>query len=216
MLDVEHIIQSGGLLAIALIIFAESGLLLGFFLPGDSLLLLAGILASQGQLPLAVLLGVIFVSAVAGYEVGYEIGKRAGPRIFKRSGGVLFRKEYIDRTTRFFNKYGSAAVIAARFVPVVRTFLSVAAGVGSMSRRRYTAYNIVGAFLWGSSITLLGYALGNTVPNIDKYTIILMAVIIGLSTGGALWRLLKNKSTRQRVALELKEEWSYLFSKNKG
>src|SRR6185503_20131404 len=178
MLNVNDIIQAGGLLAVGLIIFAESGLLIGFFLPGDTLLLAAGLFASQGRLPLGWLLFTVIVSAIIGYQVGYKIGEKAGPKIFRRKGGILFREDYVKRTNAFLSRYGAPTVVLARFIAHVRTFVSVIAGAGRMDKQQYLAYNIIGASLWGGGVTLLGYVLGSTVPNIDKY--FLPAIIIGL------------------------------------
>ena len=183
MLDVTHLIQSGGLLLIGFIIFAETGLLVGFFLPGDTLLFTAGFFAAQGKLSLAALIAVVTLAAIIGNEVGYEIGKRSGKRIFKKKDGVLFREEYVERAETFYEKHGGKTIIMARFIPVVRTFSAVVAGVGSMPRLRFFIYNVVGAVLWCTSVTLLGYWLGNKVPNIDKYLlpVIILAMLFSFS-----------------------------------
>lgn len=183
MLDVTHLIQSGGLLLIGFIIFAETGLLVGFFLPGDTLLFTAGFFAAQGKLNLAVLLVVVIVAAIIGNEVGYEIGHRTGKRIFKKKDGVLFREEYIERAETFYEKHGGKTIILARFVPVIRTFSAVVAGVGNMPRMKFFIYNVVGAILWCVSVTLLGYWLGSKIPNIDKYLlpIIILAMLFSFS-----------------------------------
>ena len=171
MLDVQHIIESGGILLIGFIIFAETGLLLGFFLPGDTLLFAAGFFVAQGKLPLPLLLIVVILSAILGNEVGYEIGSRTGKKIFRKKDGLLFREEYITRASDFYEKHGGKTIVLARFVPIVRTFSSVVAGVGKMSRIKFLTYNIIGAFMWCLTIILLGVWLGNRVPNIDKYII---------------------------------------------
>lgn len=165
-----------------LIVFAETGLLLGFFLPGDSLLFTAGILAGQSKLDLWLLIPGVFIGAALGSELGYEIGARIGPRVFRRPDSRFFRQEYVDRTHAFFERYGAKAIVLARFVPVVRTFMPVMAGVGRMQRRVYSLYNLVGAFLWAIGVLLLGYALGNAIGgNIDNYLLPLIAVIILVS-----------------------------------
>lgn len=183
MFDVEHIIQSGGLLVIGLIVFAESGLLIGFFLPGDTLLFAAGFFAAQGKLNLFSLLAVLIVAAIVGDNVGYTIGKHSGKRLFKKKDGLFFRHEYIERAEQFYEKHGGKTIILARFVPIVRTFAPMVAGMGNMNRRRFMLFNIVGAFLWSVSITLLGYWLGSKIPNIDKYIlpVILLATIFTFS-----------------------------------
>jgi membrane-associated protein len=134
MINVDSILQGGGLLAVALIIFAECGLLLGFFLPGDTLLIAAGVFAAQGKLPIALLLPIVAIAAIAGYQVGYLIGERAGPRVFKRKDGLLFREEYVDRAQDFFTRHGGKAILLARFIAVVRTFVPLVAGIGIIQR----------------------------------------------------------------------------------
>ena len=165
-----------------LIVFAETGLLLGFFLPGDSLLFTAGILAGQGKLQLWLLIPGVFVGAALGSEVGYVIGARIGPRLFRRPDSRFFKQEYVERTHEFFERYGSKAIVLARFVPVVRTFTPVMAGVGRMNRRVYSLYNLVGALIWAVGVSLLGYALGNAVGgNIDNYLLPIIAVVVVIS-----------------------------------
>ena len=168
-----------------LFIFAETGLLVGFFLPGDSLLFTAGVLAGQsgpGQLRLWLLLPGVFVAAFLGSELGYFIGRWVGPPLFRRPDSRLFKQEYVERTHAFFERHGPKAVVLARFVPVVRTFTPVMAGVGEMNRRLYTLYNVVGALLWAVGVTMLGYILGNAIGgSIDNYLLPLIAVIIGIS-----------------------------------
>ncbi|HET9721480.1 MAG TPA: DedA family protein, partial [Candidatus Saccharimonadales bacterium] len=145
MFNVNDILQAGGLLAVAVIIFAESGLLLGFFLPGDTLLLASGLFAAQGKLPLGWLLVTVVVAAAVGYQVGYKIGEKAGPHVFKRKDGILFREDYVQRTQEFLEKYGPVTVILARFIAHVRTFVSVIAGAGKMNMRVYLVFNVIGA-----------------------------------------------------------------------
>jgi len=215
MLNVNDIIQAGGLLAVGFIIFAESGLLIGFFLPGDTLLLAAGLFASQGKLPLGWLLLTVIIAAVIGYQVGYKIGEKAGPKVFKRKGGILFREDYVQRTNAFLTKYGGATVVLARFIAHVRTFVSVIAGAGRMNKREYFIYNVLGATLWGAGITLLGYLLGNTVPNIDKYFlpfIIIALIIIYVAT---FWGLAKDPARRRAFRQGIQEDFDYFF-RHKG
>jgi len=164
------------------IVFAETGLLLGFFLPGDSLLFTAGVLAGQGKLSIGLLLPGAFIGAFLGAEVGYLIGRRVGPRLFRRPDSRFFKQEYVTRTHEFFDRPGPKAVVLARFVPVVRTFTPVMAGVGAMERRAYSLYNLIGALIWAVGVTLLGYALGNAIgSNIDSYLLPLIALIIVIS-----------------------------------
>lgn len=149
-------------LIVCAFLFVETGLLVGFFLPGDSLLFTSGLLAATGtiQVPIAVLAGAAFLAALGGDQTGYLIGRKAGPVVFNRPGSKLLRGEYADKAHNFFLKYGRRSVVLARFVPIVRTFLPVTAGVGKMSYRAFLAYNAVGALLWGVGVTLLGFWLG--------------------------------------------------------
>jgi membrane-associated protein len=181
------------------IVFAETGLLLGFFLPGDSLLFTAGILAGQGHLSIWLLLPGAFVGAFLGAEVGYLIGRRVGPRLFRRPDSRFFKQEYVERTREFFDRHGPKAVVLARFVPVVRTFTPVMAGVGEMRRRDYTRYNLIGALLWAVGVTMLGYALGDVIgSDIDTYLLPLIALIIVISLIPVYveWRRAKGRVTR--------------------
>jgi membrane-associated protein len=171
-----------GEIGLWLIIFAETGLLIGFFLPGDSLLFTAGLLASQGHLDIALVVIGAFVAAFVGTEVGYTIGDRLGPRLFRRPDSRLFKQEYVERTKAFFDRNGPKTIVLARFVPIVRTFTPVMAGVGQMRRRTFTAYNAAGALLWAVGVTMLGYALADLIgDSVDKYLLPLIAVIILVS-----------------------------------
>jgi membrane-associated protein len=171
-----------GEIGLILIIFAETGLLFGFFLPGDSLLFTAGLLAQQQKLNLAAVLIGCFAAAVIGDQVGFTLGDKAGPRFFRKPDSRLFKHEYIERTDQFFEKHGPKTVVMARFVPVVRTFAPVMAGVGKMSRRTFVAYNVVGAFLWVFGVTLAGYFLADAIgDSVDKYLLPIIAVIILVS-----------------------------------
>jgi membrane-associated protein len=184
-IDVEELVNSlspYGELALWLIVFAETGLLIGFFLPGDSLLFTAGILAGQGKLDIAMVVIGCFIAAVVGDQVGFTIGQKAGPRLFSRPDSRLFKQEYVERTRVFFEKHGPKTIVLARFVPIVRTFAPTLAGVGEMPRSTFLRYNVVGAFIWAVGLTLLGYALGDAIgDNIDTYLLPLVAVIILIS-----------------------------------
>jgi len=184
-LDPKDLLESFGpwaTIALFLIIFAETGLLIGFFLPGDSLLFTAGILASQGNLNIAVIAIGCFLAAVIGDQVGYTIGCRAGPALFRRPDSRVFKQKYVDRTKEFFEKHGPKTILLARFVPIVRTFAPVLAGVGEMSRRTFSTYNVVGGFIWAVGVTVAGYVLGEAIgEDIDKYLLPIIAVIIVLS-----------------------------------
>jgi membrane-associated protein len=182
-IDPQQLIRSFGTIGLILIIFAESGLLVGFFLPGDSLLFTAGLFASQGKLNLAVVLVGCFLGAVIGDQVGYAFGKRVGPSIFQRPNSRFFRQEHVERANTFFEEHGPKTILMARFVPIVRTFAPILAGVGTMRYRTFLAYNIVGGFVWAVGVTLLGYFLGDAIgaDNIDKYLLPIIFVIIVIS-----------------------------------
>ena len=199
MFDVNSIITSGGILLISLIVFAESGLLVGFFLPGDTLLFAAGLAASQGQVSLIVLIVAIILAAIIGDNVGYSFGQKAGPRIFQKKDGIIFRHEYLDQAEKFYEKHGGKTIIMARFVPIVRTFAPVVAGAGKMPRERFMFFNVFGGMLWGAGMPLLGYFVGNRIPHLDKYIEVVMIAIILASFGLALLHLLKDKTTRQKI-----------------
>ena len=156
-------VGSAALWVCAAIIFAECGLLIGFFLPGDTLLFSVGLFVSQGLVPqsLAVVCIVLSLAAVAGNAVGYEIGRRAGPSIFTKPESRLFSQKNVERAHAFFERYGARAIILARFVPIVRTFITVVAGVGKMDRRLYLVYSAIGGTVWASGVTILGYSLGH-------------------------------------------------------
>jgi membrane-associated protein len=178
-LDPNHLIDTFGLIGILAVVFAECGLLVGFFLPGDSLLFTAGLLVAQDKIsqPLWLVIVLICVAAVAGNQVGYLIGRKAGPAVFNRPDSRLFKKEYVDKTYEFFDRYGPRAVVLARFVPIVRTFITVTAGAARMNYRTYTTYSVIGGVLWGAGVTLLGHALGNVAFVADHIELILIGIV---------------------------------------
>ncbi len=184
-LDPKHILNSlhpYGELGLIAIIFAETGLLIGFFLPGDSLLFTAGLLAGQGKLNLAFVAIGAFVAAVVGDQVGFTIGQQIGPRLFRKPDSRLFKQEYVEHTKAFFEKHGPKTIVLARFVPIVRTFAPVVAGVGEMPRKLFLTYNVVGAAIWAIGITMLGWVLGDALgDSIDKYLLPIIALIIVVS-----------------------------------
>jgi membrane-associated protein len=206
----EHLIQSGGVLLVAAIVFAESGLLIGFFLPGDTLLFTAGFFASQGKLPLALLLVATVLAAVIGDNVGYTIGRRTGHRIFKKKDGILFRAEYIDQAEKFYEKHGGKTITLARFVPIVRTFAPVVAGVAKMDRKKFMLYNIAGALVWGVGVTMLGYALGSKIPNIDAYLLPVVGVAMLFTFAPPIIHILKDAETRTKLAQAVKEKLRFV------
>jgi membrane-associated protein len=180
-LDPQFLITTAGLLGIFAIVFAESGLFFGFFLPGDSLLFTAGLFASQGYFGITALVIGAIVAAIAGDSVGYAFGRRVGPAIFSREDSFFFHKKHIERASAFYAKYGVKTIVLARFVPVVRTFAPVVAGIGQMKYRTFIMYNVVGGVLWVGSMTLLGFFVGTLVPNAEKYLHYIIAGIILLS-----------------------------------
>jgi membrane-associated protein len=177
----DALIQWGGYILLVAIVFAETGLLVGCFLPGDSLLITAGLLAGAGKLDIWWLNILVITAAIVGDSTGYAIGVRLGPRIFTREKSLLFNPKHVERTRRFYEKYGPKTIVIARFVPIIRTFAPVLAGVGAMRYRRFVTYNVVGGIGWVASMTGAGYVLGQTVPNISKHIHVLVIVIIILS-----------------------------------
>src|SRR3989344_5642608 len=177
-LDPLVIVQTVGLLGVSLIIFAESGLFFGFFLPGDSLLFTAGLIASQGHINIVALLFLTFAAAVLGDNVGYWFGARVGPKLFTRERSFIFRPEHIVKTKAFYERYGKKTIILARFIPIVRTFAPILAGVGAMHYRTFFSYNLIGGALWTFGVTLLGYILGSLILDIDRYLLPIIALII--------------------------------------
>lgn len=196
-MDPKSLIEAFGTLGLFAIVFAESGLLFGFFLPGDSLLFTAGLLASQGLLNFPVILVGCFVAAVAGDQVGFLIGRKYGPAIFKRPDSRLFHQKNVDRARVYFEKNGPKTVVLARFLPVIRTFTPVVAGVGQMNYRTFVTFNVIGGFLWAVGLTSLGYALGESVPDIDKYLLPMVLVIGAVSFIPVILELLKMRKESQ-------------------
>jgi len=179
--NLDELIAWAGYYGLTLIVFCETGLLAGFFLPGDSLLVTAGLVASQGKLDIVKLNLLLMAAAVLGDSVGYAIGHFVGPRIFKKEDSWFFKKDHLRRTHEFFEKYGGKTIILARFVPIVRTFAPTVAGVGKMSYAKFLSFNVVGGILWVASMTLIGYFLGRSIPNIEKHLHLVVAVVIVVS-----------------------------------
>jgi len=194
--DVRGLVEQGGALAICLIVFVETGLFVGFFLPGDSLLVTAGVFAAAGHLNLGNMLIFVPLCAIAGDQLGYWIGWEAGANLYTREDSRFFKKRHLRRAHTFYEKYGGKTIILARFVPIVRTFCPAVAGAAEMKYARYLAYDIVGGWLWVWSMLWVGYSLGRTVPNIDKRIHYIIAVIVVLSllpAGYQAWKA-RNKS----------------------
>ena len=191
--DIVTIVKSVGYTGLFLMIFAESGIFFLFFLPGGSLLFTAGLLASQGLFNIWILIPTLALAAVLGDSLGYWFGKKVGPKIFTKKDSLFFKKRHLDQTEEFYKKYGPRAVVFGRFVPIVRTFAPILAGVASMKYRTFLHYNIIGALLWAVGIALLGYGLGTKVPNIEQYIVPIILFIIFLSIVPILFELFKKR-----------------------
>ena len=204
-LDPAELLKAGGFILLLVIVFAESGLLIGFFLPGDSLLFVAGMVAAgtfadafpkAGEVsfgvPLWVLLASIFVAAFLGDQVGYAFGRKVGPALFRKEDSKLFKKAYVDKAQSFFEHHGPRAIILARFVPVVRTFCPIVAGVGHMEYRTFVRFNIIGALLWGVGVTLLGYFLGS-IPLVRDNIEIALLVVVAVSLGPVAFEFVRHR-----------------------
>lgn len=192
--DPQAIIATFGLIGIFIIVFIETGFFFGFFLPGDSLLFTAGLLATQGYLPIAGLLIGVFVAAVLGDNVGYFFGKKVGPSLFVKEDSVFFDKKNIARAQHFYEKYGARTIILARFIPIVRTFAPIVAGIGNMDYRVFLRNNILGGLLWAVSIIGLGYGFGSIIPDPDRYLLPAIGVIIVLSALPALREIFRKRT----------------------
>lgn len=197
--DLITFLKVAGYSGLAGIVFAESGLLIGFFLPGDSLLFTAGLLASQGVFQIGTLIIISFVGAVLGDSVGYSFGLRIGRRLFQKEDSFLFNKNHLLRAEEFYEKYGKKTIILARFLPVIRTFAPILAGVGRMNYPTFLVYNAVGGVLWGIGMPLAGYFLGSTIPNIDRYLFPIIVLIILISLLPTIIHFLKHKEDRDRL-----------------
>jgi membrane-associated protein len=177
-IEADFLIETFGMLGVLAVVFVESGLLIGFMLPGDSLLFTAGLLSANGTLPdLWVLLVTIPLAAIAGDQVGYAIGRKAGPAVFKRPDSRFFREEYVERSREFFDRYGARTIVIARFVPIVRTLAPVMAGVSRMDYRTFFFFNVIGGIGWGVSVTTLGYFLGQVEFVHDNLEPIILGIV---------------------------------------
>src|SRR3990167_3724173 len=190
--DSQHIVQSGGLLVIRLMVFAESGLLFGFIFPGDTLLLAAGFFAGQGKLPIVWLIVVTVIAAVIGDNVGYRIGRKFGPKVFTRNNGILFRRDYITSTQAFYKRHGGKTIVLARFIAYIRTFAPLVAGMGKMQWQLFAFYNLLGGILWGVGLPLVGYFIGSSFPGIDKYFIWSLITTADILIAIAAWHIFRN------------------------
>jgi len=200
--DVRGIVEWGGTVMVCLIVFVETGMFVGFFLPGDSLLVTAGVFAAAGQLKLAWLLTFVTLCAIAGDQLGYLIGRKAGPSLFKREESRFFKKHHLHSAHEFYEKHGTKTIILARFVPIIRTFCPPVAGAAGMTYARFLPYDILGGFLWVWSMILLGYTLGRSVPNIDKRIHYVIAVVIALSLMPAAYHAWKARGQKSSASIK--------------
>jgi membrane-associated protein len=212
--DLIGIIRTFGYLGIIAIIFAESGLFFGFFLPGDSLLLTAGLLASRGELNLVILLLTLPVAAVLGDNVGYWFGKKVGPPIFNRDNSLLFRRKNLLAARAFYDKHGGKTITIARFMPFIRTFVPIVAGAVEMEYRRFFFFNLLGGLVWAAGVTVAGYFLGQVIPpdTLDRYFLLILVVVILVSASPAMlhaWR-----EYRHEVWDFIVKRWQRLWVKN--
>ncbi|MEW6734843.1 MAG: VTT domain-containing protein [Acidobacteriota bacterium] len=196
--DVQGLIQWGGYVALVAIVFSETGLMVGFFLPGDSLLVTAGLFAAKGDLNIWWLNILLVIAAIVGDATGYYIGKRAGQALYSRPNSRFFKREHLLRAKAFYEKHGGKTIILARFVPIIRTFAPTVAGAAEMPYRRFASYNIIGGIGWVTSMTLLGYFLGRVIPNIDKHIHIVIVVVVFLSILPAVIEYLKERNAEKK------------------
>lgn len=197
LLDVHFLVQTFGYAGITAVIFAETGLMLGFFLPGDSLLITGGIFAAKGDMNIAILVLLLFIASFFGNIVGYFFGHKVGKRLFQREDSVLFHKKHIKNANAFYEKYGGKAIVLARFMPIIRTFAPIVAGIADMDFKTFVVYSLIGGLLWAVGLTLLGFFVGNLIP--DKYFEPIILLVILLSISPAMYHALKSPETRKRL-----------------
>ncbi len=205
-IDLVSLITAAGLLGLFFIVFAESGLFLGAFLPGDSLLFTAGFLASQDFFSIYLLIAVTFAAAVLGDSFGYAFGKKGGPLIFRRDDSLIFNRHYIERAKVFYERHGGKTIILARFLPFVRTFAPILAGVGGMRYPAFLLYNVLGAALWAAGLALAGFFLGRAMPDVDRYLLPIILAIILFSSSPLLLHFFRNKENIRRLKKLLNQD----------
>ena len=198
--DVEGIIRTGGPLLVCIIVFIETGFFVGFFLPGDSLLVTAGVFSAAGLIPLRWLLLPVMLCAIAGDQIGYWIGRLAGVAIYKREDSFFFKRRHLQRAHDFYEKYGGKTIIMARFVPIIRTFCPPVAGAAGMTYPRYLVYDIFGGAIWVGTMILGGFFLGRTIPNISQRIHYVILVVIFLSLLPAIISILRARRSEQLPA----------------
>jgi len=200
--DITKWVETLGYVGILLIIFLETGIFLGFFLPGDSLLFAAGLLASQNIFDVWLLIPLMIITACAGYFLAYWFGEKLGSWLLRRNDSFIFKKKYLIQAGKFYEKHGGKALVLGRLVPILRTFVPIVAGMAKMQYRTYALFNILGAFVWAGGVTLLGYYLGSLVPGIGKYILPVALCVIFLSITPAIWHFVKNKIRPQNESEE--------------
>ena len=219
--DLIEFIKWASIIGVALVVFAESGLLIGFFLPGDSLLFTTGFLISAGILEfnIHIAVAIIFIAAVVGDSVGYTFGRKLGPRLFRKKDARFFKQEYIQQAKTFYEKHGGKTIIIARFIPIVRTFAPIVAGASQMDYRRFLSFNIIGGLLWAVGVTYLGFMLGGVFEHlgieIDTVLIPIILVIILISVLPPAIHILKDKNNRDAIWDGTKRQFKTIFSRKK-
>ena len=203
-MNFTNLLETGGLLALFAIIFAESGMMVGFFFPGDTLLFSAGILAASGTLSIVNVVLVVAVAAILGDNTGYHIGRHFGRRLFTKADSFIFRKEYIERAERFYEKYGSKTMLLAHFVPVVRTFVPVTAGAGNMELRNYMLFDAIGDTAWAVVVPLAGYFIGSRIPGIENLIDPILIGIVVVSLVPTIYHLARDPKIHEAV----RRRWS--------
>jgi membrane-associated protein len=194
----EEVIRWGGYVGLFAIVFSETGLLVGFFLPGDSLLVTAGLFAARGQLDIFLLPPLLCVAAIAGNSTGYFIGHKAGQALYNRSQSRWFRRDHLIKTKEFYEKYGPVTIVLAQFMPFARTFAPVVAGIGEMRYRRFAMFNVVGAICWIHSMIFVGYFLGRSIPGIERHIEYVIAVVIFISISPLIFKYLQHRSSTRK------------------
>jgi membrane-associated protein len=191
--DVESLVRVGGIVGLTVIVFVETGLLIGFFLPGDSLLVTAGLFAARGDIEVLPLTVALSIAAIAGDTVGYNIGRKTGPKLFSRADSLLFNKKHLITTKEFYDRHGPFTIVIARFVPIIRTFAPVVAGIGAMEYKRFISYNVIGGVGWVFSMVFGGYFLGQMIPNIHKHIDKVIVIVIFLSLLPAIIKIARER-----------------------
>jgi membrane-associated protein len=189
MFNINHIIETGGLLLVAAIIFGESGMFIGFFFPGDTLLIGAGVLAATGKVNLVALIIVSAIAAILGDNVGYHIGKRYGRRLFRKPDGIIFRQDHVKKAELFYDRYGSKTMLFAHFIPVVRTFAPAVAGVSKMDYKQFAFFDAIGDTAWVIVVSLVGYWFGRKIPNIDHYILLAVVAVVVITLAPTLYHI---------------------------